>query len=213
MSQTDPKYTIEEALERLKKGKKTKFDQTVELHINLNLDPKKQDQQVRFTTTLPHGTGQDLKVAVVASEKVPDADLEIKDSDIKRVESGDLRPGKDFDVIVAEPRHMAKLAKVARILGPAGVMPNPKSGTVTDDVKKTVEQIKKGRMEIKTEQNHPLIHTVIGKLSFDDKKLIANYQELISSLRQNKPPKAKPEFIESVFVTATMGISYQLELS
>jgi large subunit ribosomal protein L1 len=107
---------------------------------------------------------------------------------------------------------MGKLAKAARILGPAGVMPNPKSGTVTEDVDKAVKQIKKGRMEIKMEQNHPIIHTIIGKLSFTDKQLVENYRELINSLRQNKPPKAKPEFISSIYISATMGKSFALDL-
>ncbi len=213
MFQPKSKYTFEAALSELRKGKKTKFDQTIELHINLDLDPKKQEQQVRFSLTLPHGTGKSKKVAVVASEKITNADLELKDSDLDKIEKGELRPGRDFDVIVAEPRFMAKLAKVARILGPAGAMPNPKSGTVTEDVQKAVEMIKKGRMEIKTEQNHPLIHSVIGKMSFEDKQLRENYEEIMSTLRQNRPQKAKPEFIRSAFLSATMGKSYELELS
>jgi len=194
-------------------SKDIKYDQSIELHINLYLDPKKQDQQVRFSTTLPHGTGKEKKVAVVSSEKIPGADMELTDADLTSIEKGKLHPGRDFDVIVAEPRHMAKLAKLARILGPAGVMPNPKAGTVTEDVAKVVEQIKKGRMEIRTEQNHPIIHTMIGKMSFDDKKIAENYQEMMSSLKQNKPQKAKPDFIESVFIKTTMGKSFELELN
>jgi len=206
------KYTFSKALEEIRKGKKTKFDQSIELHINLGVDPKKQDQQVRYSITLPNGTGKEKKVAVLASEKIAAADIEFSDADLKSIEKGDLRPGRDFDAVVAEPRHMAKLAKLARILGPAGVMPNPKAGTVTENVAKAVELIKKGRMEIKTEQNHPIIHTIIGKLSFEDSKLTENYQELISSLKQNKPQKAKPDFIKSIFVKATMGKSFELEL-
>jgi large subunit ribosomal protein L1 len=212
MAQDLKKYTIEEALEKVKRGKRAKFDSTIELHLNLNLDVKKQDQQVRFSTTLPHGTGKSLKVAVMSSDKVPGADLELKETDLKKIESGDLKPGVDFDVIVAEPRVMGKLAKVARILGPAGMMPNPKSGTVTDHVKEAVDQIKKGKIEIRTEQNLPIIHTIIGKMSFDDKKLVENYREIINSLKQNRPPKAKPEFIESAFISSTMGKSFALEI-
>ncbi len=211
MSQ-NTKYTFSKALEEMRKGKKTKFDQSVELHINLNLDTKKQDQQVRFSITLPHGTGKEKKVAVLASDKIATADIELSDADLKSIEKGDLRPDRDFDAVVAEPRHMAKLAKLARILGPAGVMPNPKAGTVTEDVAKAVDLIKKGRIEIKTEQNHPIIHTIIGKLSFEDKKLTENYQELISTLRQNKPQKAKPDFVKSVFIKTTMGKSFELKL-
>ena len=198
----DKTYTFEEALAEIRKGRKVKFDQTLEIHINLDIDPQKQDQMVRFSTTLPHGTGKSIKVAVVASKKVSNADLELSDDDLVKIEKGKLQPGKDFDVIVTEPSQMAKLAKLGRVLGPAGAMPNPKAGTVTDNVEKAVEQIKKGKINVKTEQNHPIIHTIIGKMSFDDKKLVENFNEFISSLKQNKPQKATPEFIESVFITA-----------
>lgn len=213
MQQHDKKYSIKEALEAIKNQKKTKFDATIELHINLNLDVKKQDQQIRFSTSLPHGTGKSLKVAVMANNKVPNADLELSESDLKKIEEGKLKPNVDFDLIVAEPRTMGKLAKIARILGPAGMMPNPKSGTVTDNIKETVEQIKKGKIEIRTEQNHPIIHTIIGKMSFDNKKLEENYLEIIKSLKQNRPPKAKPEFIDSAYLSSTMGKSLALEIS
>jgi large subunit ribosomal protein L1 len=211
MSQS-PKLALEQALDKIRKGKKTKFDQTIELHINLSLDPKQADQTIRFNVTPPHGTGKERKVAVVASGKISQADLELKDSDLTSIENGDLKPGKDFDVIVAEPRYMSKLAKLAKILGPAGMMPNPKAGTVTEDVAKTVEQIKKGRVEIRTEQNHPIVHTIIGKMSLDDNKLKDNFWEIINTLRQNKPTKAKPDFIKSVFISATMGKSYEIVL-
>jgi large subunit ribosomal protein L1 len=208
----DKTYTIQEAISEMKKEKKRKFDPAVEVHLNLNTDPKKQDQQIRFTTLLPHGTGKKVKVAVMASSKVANADVELSESDLAKIESGNLRPGRDFDVVVAEPRLMGKLAKVARILGPAGAMPNPKSGTVTDDIEKAVEQIKKGKIEIKTEQIHPIIHTVIGKLSFDDKKLEDNFNALISALKSNKPQKVKPDFVASVFVSSSMGRSYKIDL-
>ena len=132
------KYSIKEAVKKLIEAKREKFDATVEMHINLNTDPKKQDQQIRFTTILPAGTGKSKKVAVMASEKVPNADLELTENDIKKIEDGNLKIGRDFDLIVTEPQFMAKLAKAARILGPAGVMPNPKTGTVTDNVEKAV---------------------------------------------------------------------------
>jgi len=210
--QQDKTYTFEEALAEIRRGRKTKFDQTLEIHINLDIDPQKQDQMVRFSTTLPHGTGKDKKVAVVSSKKVPSADLELSDSDLIKIEKGELQPGKDFDVIVTEPAQMAKLAKLGKILGPAGAMPNPKTGTVTDDVEKAVQQIKKGKIDIKTEQNSPIIHTILGKMSFDDKKLTENFNELVGALKQNKPQKAKPEFIKSIFVNATMGKSFSIGL-
>ncbi len=211
MSQ-DKKFTVKEAIKEVRESNKVKFDATIELHINLDLDVKNSDQQIRFITTLPHGTGKSLKVAVMASKKIANADLELSESDIKKIENGDIKPQRDFDVLVAEPRQMGKLAQVARILGPAGVMPNPKAGTVTEEVEKAVEQIKKGKIEIRTEQNQAIIHTIIGKISFEDKQLLKNYQEIISSLKQNKPQKVKPDFIKSAFLTSTMGKSFPLEI-
>ena len=173
-------YTLVEAIKKLKESKKEKFDSTVELHINLDLDVTKADQMVRFSTTLPHGTGKTKRVAVLASTKIPNADLELTEADLEKIEKGKIRPKVDFDVFVAETKFMPKIARVAKILGPAGVMPNPKTGTVSDDVQKAVEQIKKGRVEVKTEKDLPIIHTIIGKLSFEDKQLVENFKEIFT---------------------------------
>ena len=201
--------TIEKAITELKRTSKTKFDATVEVHINLKIDPKKNDETVRTTTILPHGTGKDKKVAVFSSKTVKEADIQLTEADLKKIEKGTLKPGVDFDVIVSEPRFMAKIASVARILGPQGMMPNPKSGTVTEDVEKAVKQIKGGKIEIRNEVNAPIIHSIIGKVSFEDKKLIENFNELLSAVRQAKPQKVKPDtYISSVFVCTTMGKSY-----
>ena len=200
-----------EAIQKVKETSKTKFDPTVEVHINLELE-KKGEQSVRFTTTLPHGTGKTKKVAVFASRKVPNADLELTEDDIAKIDKNTIRPKVDFDILVAEPKFMPKLAKVAKILGPAGVMPNPKTGTVTEDVEKAVEQIKKGKVEVRTEPVAPVIHTIIGKKSFEDNKLEENFNELINAIRSNKPAKAKPNFIRSVFVTSTMGPSFSVDV-
>lgn len=200
-----------EAINQIKNDVKTNFDSTVELHINLNLDVKKADQMIRFTTTLPNGTGKTLKIAVFASQEVKEADLNLKEEDLDLILNGKLRVGNDFDLIVAEPAFMAKISKIARVLGPAGVMPNPKNGTVSADVKKAVEQLKKGKIEIRTEQNFPIIHTIIGKCSFDASQLEENLNEIISSLRQNRPSKAKPDWIKSVYLSSTMGTSYQID--
>ena len=132
-----------EALKDIKNDCKTNFDSTVELHINLNLDVKKSDQMVRFGLVLPNGTGKNLKVAVFGSTDIKEADLNLKEEDLDLIISGKLRAGVDFDALVTEPAYMPKIAKVARVLGPAGIMPNPKNGTVTTDVKKAVEQLKK----------------------------------------------------------------------
>lgn len=205
-------YTAEDAISRVLETSKEGFNATIELHINLDLDPKKQEQMVRYTTTLPNGTGKTKKVAVLASKKVPNADIELSEEDLVKIENGKLRPRVDFDVLVAEPRFMVKLAKVAKILGPVGAMPNPKTGTVTEDVEKAVAQIKKGKVEIKTEKDIAIIHTIIGKTSFEKTALLENFNEVVHSLKQNKPAKTPPEWIKSMFVTSTMGTSYKINV-
>lgn len=203
-------YSIEEALDRILK-KKGKFDGTVELHVNLSVDPKKKDQQsVRYTITLPHGTGKTKKVAVLASKKIPNADLELLESDIEKIEKGSIKPKVDFDVLVAEPKFMPKIAKAARVLGPAGAMPNPKTGTVAEDVETAVAQIKKGKIEVRTEKDIPVIHTIIGKQSFTKQQLLENYTELMTSLKQNRPQKNKQDWLKSIFICTTMGGSVMI---
>lgn len=200
-----------DALNQIKNDSRTKFDSTVELHINLNLDVKKADQMIRFSIVLPKGTGRSVKVATFSSTEFKEADLNLKEEDLDLIVSGKLRVGNDFDVLVTEPSMMPKVSKVARVLGPAGVMPNPKNGTVTTDIKKAIEQLKKGKVEVRTEQNHPIIHTIIGKCSFESIDLEENLNEIMNNLRSNKPSKAKPDWIKSIFITSTMGSSYQLD--
>jgi large subunit ribosomal protein L1 len=204
--------TILEAIKEVKEASKEKFDATVEVHFNLDLDIKK-GQTVRYSITLPYGTGKTKKVAVLASQKVANADLELTEEDIDNIVRGKLQPKVDFDVIVTEPRYMPKLAKAAKILGPAGLMPNPKTGTVTDNVEKAVENIKKGQVEVKTEKEAPLIHTIIGKVSFKPEDLAANFLTLFNSLKQNKPQKSKPEWIQAAFVVSSMGSSVEVDLT
>ena len=196
-----------EAIKKVKLSSKEKFDASIEVHINLDLDSKKMEQPVRFSLTLPHGTGKTKKVAVLASKKVAGADLELKESDIELIQKGQIKPKIDFDTLVTEPAFMPKLAKVAKILGPAGVMPNPKTGNVSDDPEKAVSEIKKGRLDVKTEKDLPMIHTVIGKRSFTEEQLSENFIELYSALKQNKPPKAAPEWVKSIFIATSMGQS------
>jgi len=206
-------YTIEEAVKKVKEAAKEKFDGTVELHINLATDPKKVEQNIRYTTTLPSGTGKTKKVAVFASKKITKADLELTEADLDKILSGQIRPKVDFDVLVAEPRFMAKIAKVAKILGPVGAMPKPKTGTVSEDVEKAVEQIKKGKVEIKTEKDAAVIHTIVGKVSFEDDALAENIKEVFTSLRQNKPPKTSPEWVNGISICSSMGPSFKIETS
>lgn len=204
-------YPIGEAIKKAKTASKTKFDPTIELHVNLIPD-KKVELNVRFTTVLPNGTGKTKKVAVLASKKIAGADLELMETDIDKLEKSKLRPKVDFDVLVAEPKFMPKLAKAAKVLGPAGVMPNPKLGTVTEDVETAVEQLKKGKIEVKTEKDFPVIHTILGKASFEDQKLIENFEDILEGLHANKPAKAKPDWIKSIVVATSMGPGFMVKL-
>ncbi len=209
----DTLYKIEDALEKVKRSSKAKFDAAIEAHINLNIDISQADQNIRTTTTLPHGTGKSKKVAVFASKKIPEADVQLTEADISKIEKGTLKPGVDFDVVVSEPKFMAKLAAAARILGPQGMMPNPKSGTVTEDVETAVSQIKKGKVELRTDPTAPIIHTIIGKQSFELKALVENFNEVISTLKQARPNKIRPEdYIKSVYVCASMSPSFKVSL-
>lgn len=203
-------YSLDEGIKKVKEESRARFDASVELHINLNVDPTKQN--IRFPVTLPHGTGKTQKVAVLSSTKTPEADISLKEEDLKKIEKGDLKPGEDFDIFITEPEYMSKVAKYARVLGPAGVMPNPKNGTVTDDISKAIEQFKKGKVEIRTEKLAPLIHTVIGKVSFEDEALIENFKEIINDLKQNKPAKTSPQWIKDIYLTSSMGPSVKISL-
>jgi len=206
-------YEIAEAIKLAKETCKTKFDSTLEVHFNLGIDHKKPEQCIRVSTTLPHGTGKTKKVAVFASKKCPGADIELSEDDLGKIEKGTIKPKVDFDVVIAEPRYMAKLAKIARILGPAGMMPNPKSGTVTEDVEKAVEQVKKGKVELRNEPDAPIIHSIFGKKSFENDKLAENFQEILNTLKSNRPQKVKPDhYIKSCFITTTMGPSVQVQV-
>ena len=203
--------TINDAIEFVKKNDKARFDSTIEVHINCSLNKDKQET-VRFSLVMPHGTGKSRKIAVMASKKISGADLELMEDDIEKIEKNQIKPKVDFDVLIVEPRYMAKLAKVAKILGPIGMMPNPKNGTVTEDVQKSLEQFKKGRVEIRTEANGTVIHTILGKKSFTTQALVENYEELMSNLEPNKPPKAELGWIKSVFISATMSPSAEVAL-
>ena len=201
------KKNVKEAIKEIKANSKEKFDATVEVHINLELE---KSQTVRYTTTLPHGTGKSKKIAVFSSEKVEGADVNLGESDIEKIQRGELVAGRDFDIIITEPKYMPKIAKVAGILGPAGVMPNPKSGTVTENITDALENFKLGQMEIRTEPAASIIHTIIGKASWEEEKLEDNLNKLVSTLRQNKPAKAKATFIKSIFVKTSMGKAVEI---
>ena len=200
-------YSVKEALETLEKLPKAKFDETVELHVKLGDDSKHADQQVRGTTVLPHGTGKTLKVLVFA--KGPKAEEAVK-AGADYVGAEELIPKIekenwfDYDVIVATPDMMGVVGRLGKVLGPKGLMPNPKSGTVTMDVTKAINDIKSGKVEYRLDKTN-IIHLGFGKVSFGAEKLLANYETIIEAIIKAKPAAAKGQYIKSVAISTTMG--------
>ncbi len=207
-------YTLKEAVELATKTSTTKFDASVELHIRLGVDPRQADQNLRDTVVLPAGTGKTLKVTVFAdgdqltAAKKAGADVAIGDEFLQQLDKGTL----DFDILITTPQNMAKLGKYARLLGPKGLMPNPKSGTVTTDLTKAVTEAKAGRVEYRVDSGG-IVHVAIGKVSFGAEKLLENAQAIVQSIKANKPGSVKSSYVRSVFVTTSMGPSIAVELS
>ncbi|MBR4632221.1 MAG: 50S ribosomal protein L1 [Elusimicrobia bacterium] len=199
-------YSVEEAADLVKQTAKAKFDESVEVHIRLGIDPKQSDQIVRGTVLLPNGIGKTRTVFVIAkgekqteaekagADKVGSTDL------IEEISKGDL----NFDVLVATPDCMKDLSKVAKILGPKGLMPNPKSGTVTFDIGKTVQELKKGKVAYKND-SFGIVHCSVGKASFEKDKLVENIKTLVSAVLKAKPSAAKGQYVKSISVSSTMG--------
>lgn len=207
------KYSLDEALGLLKKTSQIKFDSSLEAHINLGIDPTKSDQQIRKSINLPNGLGKKIKVLVFADEKFV-AEIKKAGAEVGTEKTLDeIAKGKiTADKVVATPEWMPRLAKVAKVLGPKGLMPNPKTGTVTETPVKVVEQLSAGMTEIKTEKS-PIIHTIFGKASFDEKKLKENLITLIAEINSSRPANFKKELIKSVYLTSSMGPSVKLDLS
>ncbi len=207
----DTEYSIKDAVDLAVKTSSTKFDSTVELHIRLNVDPKQADQNIRENIVLPAGTGKSVKVAVfgeaddVAAAKKAGADIAGADEFLQQLDKGVI----DFDVLVATPAVMAKLGKYARVLGPKGLMPNPKSGTVTKDVAKAVEQAKAGKVEYRVDETG-IIHLGVGKVSFGADKLFENVQAVFASVKGAKPSSLKGNYVNTIYVTTTMGPSIKV---
>ncbi len=205
----DKEYDIKEALALIEKMPKAKFDETVELHVKLGVDSKHADQQVRGTVVLPNGTGKTQKVLVFA--KGPKAE-EAEKAGADYVGAEELIPKIqnenwfDYDVVVATPDMMGVVGRLGKVLGPKGLMPNPKSGTVTMDVTKAINEIKSGKVEYRLDKNN-IMHLGFGKVSFGADKLAENYDTLISAIIKAKPAAAKGQYIKSVAVTTTMGPS------
>jgi large subunit ribosomal protein L1 len=207
------RYSLAEAIDLVKQTSYVGFDATIELHVHLGVDPRKADQQVRGTVVLPHGSGKVPKVLVfaegehVAQAKEAGADYIGGEDLVKKIEGGWL----DFEVVVAVPEMMAKIAKLGKTLGTKGLMPNPKAGTVTADVGKAVRELKSGRIEYKVEKQ-PLIHTIFGKASFSSEQLKANLRALLDALIKAKPASSKGQYIQNAVINATMGPGIPLDL-
>ena len=207
-------YNLADALDLAVKTSHVKFDATVELHIRLNVDPRQADQNIRDMVVLPAGTGKTVRVAVfadadgVAAAKKAGADIAGEDEFLQQLDKGII----DFDVLVSTPTNMAKLGKYARVLGPKGLMPNPKSGTVTTDVAKAVTEAKAGRVEYRVDSTG-IVHLGVGKVSFGKEKLSSNAKAVLGSIKGNKPSSIKGPFVKSLFVTTSMGPSINVETS
>ncbi|QIK56455.1 50S ribosomal protein L1 [Erysipelothrix sp. HDW6A] len=206
-------YSIDEALKVLRETSFVKFDPTVEVSYNLNVDPRHADQQIRGAMVLPHGTGRSQKVLVVTQgakeQEAKDAGADYVGGKeiLEEVKNGWF----DFDIIVATPDMMGELGKLGRVLGPKGLMPNPKTGTVTTDVTKAVEEIKKGKIEYRVDKESN-INTIVGKLSFEDKALVENFRALHDTIVKARPAAVKGTFIKNLVISTTMGPGIKVTL-
>lgn len=199
-------YTLAEAAEKVKEITYTKFDASLDIDVRLGVDPRKANQMVRGVVTLPHGTGKTVRVLVLcnpdaeAAAKAAGADYVGLEEYIEKIKGG----WTDIDVIITQPAVMGKIGPLGRILGPRGLMPNPKSGTVTVDVAKAVEEVKKGKIDFKVDKNG-IVHSSIGKVSFDPKQMKENAREFINTLIKLKPATAKGTYIKSIYLSSTMS--------
>ena len=211
--QKDKTFPIEDAIQLVKKNCNIKFDESIDVSFNLNLKQKKEEVSLRTNANLPHGNGKKIRVAVLCEEtkskeaKESGAEFSNFESLIKDIENGKIK----FDKLVSTPAIMSKIGKLGKILGPKGLMPNPKLGTVTNDVKKAVLALKSGQIEIKNDKDGN-IGASIGKKSFTDLKIKENYNSIFETILKEKPSGIKGDYILSAFLTSTMGISYKLKL-
>ena len=208
----DQDYSVEQALDFLANATNTKFDQTVDLSINLGVDPRHADQVIRGTVSLPHGTGKDVKVLVIAKGDKADEALSAGADYAGDKEYLDKIKGgwTDIDIIISTPDMMAEVGKLGRILGPKKLMPNPKSGTVTPDVKNAVTDVKKGKIEYRVDKNG-IVHTIIGKSSFDKEKLADNCNAIMGSIIKAKPSSLKGVYLKKITLSSTMGPGIKLD--
>jgi len=205
-------YSVEESIELLKSFPPTKFDETVEMHMKLGIDPSKSDQQVRGTISLPHGTGKDVRVLVFAKGEQADvarqagADFVGSDDLVQQIQGG----WTDFDVAIATPDMMRDIGRLGKVLGPRGLMPSPKAGTVTTDVEDAVKGFKAGRIEVKNDKTGNL-HLPVGKKSFESGKLRENFVSALNQITRMKPSGSKGRFVQRVFLTTTMGAGIKVD--
>ena len=205
-------YTLKQAIELAQKTSPVKFDTTLEAHVRLGVDPRQADQNIRATIVLPSGSGKVVRVAVFAplddckKAAIAGADIAEDEDFIKRLEKGQV----DFDVLISTPAYMPKLGKFARLLGPKGLMPNPKAGTVTADVEKAVKEAKAGKVEYRVDKQ-AIVHIGLGKVSFGTDKLLKNAETFFASLKSQKPASLKGAYIKSIFISTTMGPSIAVE--
>ena len=208
-------YSLEEAVKLVKETSTSKFDGTVEIAVRLNLDTKKNDQQLRGAIVLPHGTGKTKKVLVLAKGDAAKAATEAGADfvgDVDMITKIEKENWFDFDVIIATPEMMPLLGKLGKVLGPKGLMPNPKTGTVTLDTKKAVEDVKKGRVEYRTD-SYANVHALVGKVSFKDEQLIDNINTFMNVIIKSKPQSAKGTYLKNVSLASTMGPGVKVDLS
>ena len=205
-------YSINEAVDIIKDLKALNFDETIEIAINLGVDPRHADQNIRVTSSLPNGSGKKVKILVLSNEsdikKSIDAGADYAGNDdfLQKLESG----WSNIDTIVAHPSIMPKLGKLGKILGPKGLMPNPKSGTVSSNVVKSVKDIKSGRIELRVDKNG-IVHAPIGKKSFSSEHLVENYNSVLKTISSSKPPSFKGTFLKKITISSTMGPGLKIE--